>query len=92
MRENYLPTLGRHEGNHPMVVFLDERGEIADDEAGDVEAPTGYFRRFGKWLIRDDSNGFCYGHKYPNVAQAVKAFDILDRMYSEWGREEDDED
>lgn len=90
MREQYDTSgPGKFENEGPIVRYLYERMETADQESGTSEAPTGWFARFGKWLIGGTTRGFVWSHKYDTPEQASGIFDNMTAEYSEWATEEE---
>lgn len=81
---------GRYEGESPMVAFIDEN-DLYDETSGDVESPTGWFGRAGRWLVTISSQGFVYGHRFASVALAKDEYESLDLMFADWGDPWDDE-
>lgn len=60
--------------------------EGADDEnAGNVESPTGHFYRVDRWIVVTDSQGFKDIHTYDSVSEAENEFAQLVDDYAEWG-------
>jgi hypothetical protein len=62
---------------------------FADEESGDVEAPTGHFYRVGRYLVTTDSQGFHSWDRYATERDAETAFGDADCEYAEWLGEED---
>jgi hypothetical protein len=79
---------GAFEGESPMVAYLAEHPEYADEESGDVESPTGFFARHGKWILTYSSQGFIYGEKMTTLDEAISAFETLDEEFSIWDGDE----
>lgn len=93
MRELYAEMVtgpGRLEGKSLMVAFIDEH-DLYDETSGDVESPTGWFGRAGRWLVTISSQGFVYGYRFASVALAKSEFESLDMIFADWGDPWDDE-
>lgn len=77
-------------GGDPMAEYLHRLSldSSYDDASGDVEAPTGWFARFGKRILRSDSQGFVWCEKYDTETAAEAMFAALDHYYGIWGDEE----
>jgi hypothetical protein len=74
-------------GGNQMAAYLYELsldGSMADDESGNVEAPTGWFARFGKRILTEDSQGFVDVTRLANEQAALAAFDELMDEYVKW--------
>lgn len=83
---------GRFGGNQ-MAAYLWVKsldGSTADDESGSIEAPCGWFARFGKWLLTEDDRGFVSAWKADSAAAAVDEFDALMTEYVAWDRGDED--
>lgn len=90
MREEYAETVagpGGFEGESPIVPFIVDR-DLFDEQSGNVEAPTGWFGRAGRWAIVCDSVGFWHAFKYQTLAEAVAWFEETEREYAAWDNEE----
>lgn len=55
---------------------------VADEESGDVEAPTGHFYRVGRYVVVTDSRGFSELHDCGTAASAAAYFDGLELDYA----------
>src|SRR4051812_5104004 len=55
-----------------------------DDIGGEAEAPTGHYYRIEHWIVVTDDQGNKAVTAYPNVEEAEKALELLDRDYSLW--------
>lgn len=91
MRENYTNTgPGRLEGLSAFEAFLVENVDtVADETSGDVEAPTGWFARCGRYVVSTDSQGFWYADRYTTRALAAAAFTRADAQFSAWFDQDD---
>lgn len=78
---------GRYEGEPPMVAYINEN-DLYDETSGDVESPTGWFGRAGRWMVAIDSSGFVYSRRFNSVVSAQGDFDATDRAYSKWDSDE----
>lgn len=89
-------TAAHKYGGDPLAEYVHELsldGCSCDDESGDVEAPTGWFARFGKRLLRADEFGFVEVERFASIADAIAAFSMLEAEYDIWADDEiDDED
>lgn len=79
---------GAYEGESPIVVWIDTN-DYYDESSGDVESPTGWFGRAGKWLILHDDRGFVSGTKLATEDEAKRQYEILESAYSNWADEGD---
>lgn len=61
----------------------------ADDQSGDVEAPTGHFYRVHRWIVTTDSQGFEHIEALDTEAEAIEAFTLLDNEYSQWAGDDE---
>ena len=80
-------TAAHKYGGDPLAQYIDMLaldGFYADDESGDVEAPTGWFARFGKRLLRADEFGFVEVERFASIADAIAAFSMLEAEYDIW--------
>ena len=80
-------TAAHKYGGDPLAEYLDMLAldsSYADNEAGDVEAPTGWFARFGKRLLHHDEQGFVEVVRYASVGDATAAFEMLEAEYDIW--------
>lgn len=72
-------------GGDPMAEYLSWRAmEDMERGSGDVECPTGYFIRFGRRILLNDSQGFVWVETWPETQAAEQVFDALNRYYGEW--------
>ena len=88
-------TAAHKYGGDPLAQYLDMLaldGSYADDESGDVEAPTGWFARFGKRLLHHDEQGFVEVVRYASVGDATAAFEMLEDQYDIWADDEIDDE
>lgn len=84
---------GAYQGLTPIQVYVVEAAQNGGDQsAGDVESPTGWFARVGKWVVVTDSFGFWNATKFDSEAKAVVAYEALDADYCEWADEGEDWD
>lgn len=84
-------TAAHKYGGDPLAEYLDMLaldGFYADDESGDVEAPTGWFGRFGKRLLHHDEQGFVEVVRYASASDATAAFGMLEDEYDIWADDE----
>lgn len=63
---------------------------FADEQSGDMEAPTGHFYRVARWLIETDSAGFDYLSEFITEREAQEYFHVLDMEYSAWDSDENE--
>lgn len=89
-RRHVVGALGKYEGEPPIVVYIDVH-DCYDETSGDVEAPTGWFGRAGRWIVTHDSFGFVHGTKAGTLDEARKLFESLNAEYDEWSADDDDE-
>ena len=59
-------------------------GDGCDAESGNVDAPTGWFARMGKWIIQKDGDGNGWENKYADEHAALVVFNDLDDQYVTW--------
>lgn len=88
-------TAAHKYGGDPLAEYLDMLaldGSYADGESGDVEAPTGWFARFGKRLLHHDEQGFVEVVRYASASDATAAFGMLEDEYDIWADDEIDDD
>lgn len=62
---------------------------FADEQTGDVEAPTGHVMRVGRYLLHTDDRGGVDMRCYVSEQDAREDFASLDDEYSKWASEED---
>jgi hypothetical protein len=59
-----------------------------DESSGNVDAPTGWFARFGRRMLFEDSQGFVESGRWPTEREATEVFEALNARYSEWEGDE----
>jgi hypothetical protein len=87
-------TAAHKYGGDPLAEYVHELsldGSYADGESGDVEAPTGWFARFGKRLLHHDEQGFVEVVRYASADDATTAFEMLQDEYDVWADEDIDD-
>ena len=71
---------GKFKGEHPMVPFLLDRPECADEDGGDTESYL-WFVRFGRWLLTENDQGFVHGTKFDTEDEARAEFERMEDEY-----------
>ena len=74
-------------GEDPMVDYLwsiDLNGS-SDEASGTVEAPTGYFARIGRRMVRSDERGNLSAQRFATVEAATEEFANLAAEFDDWG-------
>ena len=74
---------GRLENEHPMIAFIDEHNAY-DETSGNVESPTCWFARAGRWIVLETISGFLCGRRYPTRSNAKEVFDEYETQYAHW--------
>lgn len=59
-----------------------------DDASGNVDAPTGWFARFGKRILHEDSQGFVWQALHDTECDAIAHYDALSDAYNRWDTDE----
>jgi hypothetical protein len=70
----------------PFTAFLASMDP--DESGGSVEAPNGWFARFGKNIVQEDSQGFVNRTRHASLDTAKVVFGQFEDAYAEWDREE----
>lgn len=84
MRNDYATDgPGKYEAVPPVVRFIDER-DAYDETTGDVEAPTGWVGRAGRWVVTHDERGAVTADRYPTRADAAAAFETIESAFGAW--------
>jgi hypothetical protein len=81
----------RHKYSSALCEYVFAVGEW-DEDTGDVESPTGWFARRGRWIVTEDAQGFCERVKVPTVGDAMAAYSAADHEYRGWFAASEDED
>ena len=55
-----------------------------DEASGNVDAPTGWFARFGKRILHEDSQGFVWTENFTDEAACIAQYDLLATEYDTW--------
>lgn len=63
---------------------------FADEQSGDMEAPTGHFYRVARWVVETDSAGFDFLTEFDTEIKAQDFFHALDLEFSAWDSEENE--
>lgn len=81
---------GRFEGLSAFECWLCENvDELADDSAGDVGSPFGWFARVGRFVVVTDDRGFWFVTRFGSSAEADRAFKEEEENFYFWGNEEE---
>ncbi|MGZ4518831.1 MAG: hypothetical protein ACXVGB_00235 [Mycobacteriaceae bacterium] len=74
----------------PAIVRYIHEHDAFDQESGDVQAPTGWFARAGRWVIGEDERGAVDAVRFATRAEAQDLFESLDLMFGEWAEQYED--
>jgi hypothetical protein len=66
----------------PFTAYLAD--QHADEDAGDIESPFGWFARLGRYILTEDDRGFLSHQRFASVDEAQGVFEAMAIEFYAW--------